>query len=62
MAQWEQLELFEGLSGSKYCGALYLVLTKFWEGAALYAGLQYATGDLVVMMDADSGPPGMLPR
>lgn len=34
---------------------------NFGKEAALYAGLQYATGDLVVVMDADlQDPPGML--
>ena len=34
---------------------------NFGKEAALYAGLQYATGDLVVVMDADlQDPPSML--
>ena len=34
---------------------------NFGKEAALYAGLQYATGDLVVVMDADlQSPPSYI--
>ena len=56
------LELLKAYRGAKSCGPLCLILTKiFGKEAALYAGLQHATGDLVVVMDADlQDPPSML--
>lgn len=36
---------------------LCLIFQKFWEEAALYAGLQASTGDLVTVMDVDLQDP-----
>ena len=55
------LELLKAYRGKKSAVHYISFSRNFGKEAALYAGLQYATGDLVVVMDADlQDPPSML--
>ena len=58
MGPWELLKTYREQNPAVH----YISFSRnFGKEAALYAGLQYATGDLVVVMDADlQDPPSML--